>query len=190
MEPGKLIILSAPSGSGKTTLVKFLLEQRTDLFFSVSATSRPRREHEIHGSDYFFLSEEEFRRNISHNAFLEWEEVYPGRFYGTLTEQVDLALAKGKHIVFDVDVIGGLNIKKHYADRALALFVMAPSPEVMAERLRNRATDTEDSIRGRMEKATWELQFAREFDAIVMNDNLDEAKKSLLALVDKFLQNN
>jgi guanylate kinase len=190
MNSGKLIILSAPSGSGKTTLVKYLMEQRNDLIFSVSATSRPRREHEIHGVDYFFLTEEEFREKIEVNAFLEWEEVYPGRFYGTLTDQVDHALDKGIHLVFDVDVVGGLNIKKHYGDNALALFIMAPSAEVMAQRLRNRATDTEESIKSRMEKATWEMQFSGEFDAIILNDNLDEAKKSLMALVNSFLQHN
>lgn len=188
MKPAKLIIVSAPSGSGKTTLVKYLMEQRSDFVFSVSATSRPRRAHETHGIDYFFLTEEEFRERITRNEFLEWEEVYPGRFYGTLTEQVDLALEHGKTIVFDVDVVGGLNIKKHYGNRALALFIKAPSLDVMEQRLRNRATDTEQSISNRMEKAAWELQFAPQFDAVVMNDDLTEAKKAILERVDRFLE--
>ena len=175
MQQGKLIIFSAPSGSGKTTIVKYLLQKDLNLAFSISATSRPARGQERHGSDYYFLSQEAFAQKVSENAFLEWEEVYPGACYGTLKEEVERLLQEGKNVVFDVDVVGGVNIKKFYGDRALAIFIKAPSVEELRKRLELRATDAPEVIEKRVAKATLELTYAPEFDVVVVNDQLERA---------------
>lgn len=175
MQQGKLIIFSAPSGSGKTTIVKYLLQKDLNLAFSISATSRPARGQERHGVDYYFLSQEAFAQKVSESAFLEWEEVYPGTCYGTLKEEVERLLQEGKNVVFDVDVVGGVNIKKFYGDRALAIFIKAPSVEELRKRLELRATDAPEVIEKRVAKATLELTYAPEFDVVVVNDQLERA---------------
>ncbi|MDP3462227.1 MAG: guanylate kinase [Bacteroidales bacterium] len=190
MPAGKVIILSAPSGSGKTTLVRHLLESRTDLGFSVSATSRKQREGEQNGIDYHFLSPEEFRTLIENKAFLEWEEVYPGIFYGSLISKVDKMLSQGQHVVFDVDVVGGLNIKQHYGKQALSIFVKAPSIDIMAQRLHKRGTESDESLKSRLEKAAWELTFADKFDVVILNDTLEVAKAELNTIVNTFIKSD
>ncbi len=173
---GKLIVFSAPSGSGKTTIVRALLKRpELNLAFSVSATSRPPRGQEVDGKDYYFLSQKEFEQNIRDGAFLEWEEVYPGQHYGTLLEEVNRLLEEGKNVVFDIDVIGGLNIKKQFNDEALALFVQPPSIEVLAQRLEQRGTDSSEKIHMRLEKARLELSQAPNFDHAVINESIDQA---------------
>jgi guanylate kinase len=173
---GKLIVFSAPSGSGKTTIVRALLKRpELNLAFSISATSRPPRGQEVDGKDYYFLSQKEFEQNIRDGAFLEWEEVYPGQHYGTLLEEVNRLLEEGKNVVFDIDVIGGLNIKKQFNDEALALFVQPPSIEVLAQRLEQRGTDSSEKIHMRLEKARLELSQAPNFDHAVINESLDQA---------------
>jgi guanylate kinase len=184
---GKLLIFSAPSGSGKTTLVKHLLNEFNELAFSVSATSRSKRSGEKHGKDYYFMSAEIFRKKIESGLFLEWEEVYDGIFYGTLFEEVERLRKKGKNVVFDVDVVGGISIKKHYGDQALSVFVKAPSLEVLAERLRRRKTDSEESITKRLQKAEWETNFEGQFDIILINDNLNEAHEKISKIVTEFI---
>ena len=173
---GKLIVFSAPSGSGKTTIVRALLKRpELNLAFSISATSRPQRGQEVDGKDYYFLSQKEFEQNVRDGAFLEWEEVYPGQHYGTLLEEVNRLLEEGKNVVFDIDVIGGLNIKKQFNDEALALFVQPPSIEVLAQRLEQRGTDSSEKIHMRLEKARLELSQAPNFDHAVINESLDQA---------------
>ena len=173
---GKLIVFSAPSGSGKTTIVRALLKRpELNLAFSVSATSRPPRGQEVDGKDYYFLSQKKFEQNIRDGAFLEWEEVYPGQHYGTLLEEVNRLLEEGKNVVFDIDVIGGLNIKKQFNDEALALFVQPPSIEVLAQRLEQRGTDSPEKIHMRREKARLELSQAPNFDHAVINESIDQA---------------
>ncbi len=173
---GKLIVFSAPSGSGKTTIVRALLKRpELNLAFSVSATSRPPRGQEVDGKDYYFLSQKKFEQNIRDGAFLEWEEVYPGQHYGTLLEEVNRLLEEGKNVVFDIDVIGGLNIKKQFNDEALALFVQPPSIEVLAQRLEQRGTDSSEKIHMRLEKARLELSQAPNFDHAVINESIDQA---------------
>lgn len=173
---GKLIVFSAPSGSGKTTIVRALLKRpELNLAFSISATSRPPRGQEVDGKDYYFLSQKEFEQNIRDGAFLEWEEVYPGQHYGTLLEEVNRLLEEGKNVVFDIDVIGGLNIKKQFNDEALALFLQPPSIEVLAQRLEQRGTDSSEKIHMRLEKARLELSQAPNFDHAVINESLDQA---------------
>jgi guanylate kinase len=173
---GKLIVFSAPSGSGKTTIVRALLKRpELNLAFSISATSRPPRGEEVDGKDYYFLSQKEFEQNIRDGAFLEWEEVYPGQHYGTLLEEVNRLLEEGKNVVFDIDVIGGLNIKKQFNDEALALFVQPPSIEVLAQRLEQRGTDSSEKIHMRLEKARLELSQAPNFDHAVINESIDQA---------------
>lgn len=173
---GKLIVFSAPSGSGKTTIVRALLKRpELNLAYSISATSRPPRGQEVDGKDYYFLSQKEFEQNIRDGAFLEWEEVYPGQHYGTLLEEVNRLLEEGKNVVFDIDVIGGLNIKKQFNDEALALFVQPPSIEVLAQRLEQRGTDSSEKIHMRLEKARLELSQAPNFDHAVINESLDQA---------------
>jgi guanylate kinase len=183
----KMIIISAPSGAGKTTLIKYLLAERQNIEFSISACSRPKRDGEQHGVDYYFLSEEEFRDKIEKNEFVEWEEVYPGSFYGTLRSEVDRIWNKGNHVIFDVDVVGGLNIKKQFAGRALAVFIMPPSIEVLEQRIRKRQSDSEEQISKRVEKAEWEMQFAPEFDVTVVNNEITIARVELLEITDRFL---
>jgi len=185
---GKLIIFSAPSGAGKTTIVRAMLDQVQNLEFSISACSRPKRENEIDGKDYHFLGIEGFKNKISENAFLEWEEVYKDHFYGTLRSEVDRIWANGKHVIFDVDVYGGVNIKQEFGDKALAFFVMPPSVEILEERLRKRSTDAEENIQKRMEKARQEINKAGEFDEIIINDDLDTAIAEALASVKGFLK--
>jgi len=184
---GKAIIFSAPSGSGKTTIVKHLLLQNLPLEFSVSACSRKPRSNEEDGRDYFFLSVDEFRSGIKKNEFIEWEEVYENHFYGTLKTEVERIWDKGKHVVFDVDVVGGVNLKNAFGKNALAIFVQAPSPEILEQRLRDRSTDPDDKIRDRIAKASTELEYAEKFDEIIINDKLEEALKQAERLVNEFL---
>ncbi|MBE0661605.1 MAG: guanylate kinase [Bacteroidales bacterium] len=186
MKP-KMIIISAPSGAGKTTLVKYLLSEFADIEFSISACSRSKREGETHGVDYYFLSAEEFKTKIENNEFVEWEEVYAGSFYGTLRSEVDRIWAKGHHVIFDVDVIGGLNIKKQFADNALAVFIMPPSIEVLEQRIRKRQSDSEEQIINRVKKAEWEMQFASKFDITVVNCEITIAHTELVEIVREFL---
>lgn len=186
---GKCIIFSAPSGSGKSTIVQWLMAEHPELklAFSISATSRPPRGTEQHGVEYFFLSPEEFRSRIAAGEFLEYEEVYQDRFYGTLKEQVDNQLKAGQNVVFDVDVKGGCNIKEHYGSKALSVFIQPPSVEELRRRLIGRATDSMEQIELRVAKAEYEMSFAPQFDRIVINDNLDEAKQQTLDTLRKFL---
>lgn len=184
---GKLIIFSAPSGSGKSTIINYLLSCNLNLAFSISATSRPPRGEEQNGVEYFFLSPEEFKQRIANNEFLEYEEVYENRFYGTLKSQVEKQLSDGQNIVFDVDVVGGCNIKKYYGKRALSIFIQPPSIEELRKRLIGRGTDALDMIESRVAKATYELEFAAQFDEVIVNDNLEQAKEKTLQLVRNFL---
>lgn len=186
---GKLIIFSAPSGAGKTTIVRHLLEKGFNLEFSVSATSRGPRPHEVNGKDYYFLSETEFREKIENKDFLEWEEVYSGIFYGTLKSEVERIRSIGKNVIFDVDVVGGLNIKKHYGDEALAVFVQPPSVEELRRRLKARSTETEEKIAMRIAKAEHELSFAPQFDIIIVNENLEKAFAEAEKVISVFLSN-
>jgi len=186
---GKLIIFSAPSGAGKTTIVQHLLKSNLDLEFSISAASRKRRSNEVSGKDYYFIPVEEFKKKIKNDDFLEWEEVYTDHFYGTLKSEVERIWANGKHVIFDVDVIGGLNIKKFHKERALAVFVMPPTAEHLEQRLRDRSTENETNLKKRIEKAEHELTFANKFDKIIVNDNLDEALREAREMVNNFLNN-
>lgn len=184
---GKLIIFSAPSGSGKSTIIQHLLGRGLNLSFSISATSRPPRGNEKHGVEYFFLTPEEFKQHIAQQDFLEYEEVYKDRFYGTLKSQVELQLSMGQHVICDVDVVGGCNIKKYYGNRALSLFIQPPSIEELRNRLNNRGTDSADVIESRIAKAEFELSFAPKFDHIIINDNLDTACEEAYQLIYKFI---
>lgn len=188
MNEHKLIIVSAPSGSGKSTLVQYLMKQGLDLAFSVSCTSRAPRGEEQHGVDYFFLSPEEFRQRIANDEFLEYEEVYTDKFYGTLKSEVERIGAMGKIAVFDVDVKGGVNIKKYYGDRALSLFIQPPSIEELSRRLHGRGTDAEEVIQQRLAKAGEELTYAPKFDRVIVNDKLEVAQQEILQVVTDFLQ--
>ncbi len=185
---GKLIVFSAPSGSGKTTLVRHLLAQDIPFGFSVSATSRLPRGAEQDGVDYYFLSEVEFREKIAQNAFLEYEEVYSGTFYGTLRSEVERLWAAGKHVLFDIDVVGGLNIKKQFPKECLALFVQPPSIEELEKRLRGRETDSEEIIQQRLAKATEELAYASQFDRVIVNDDLETAQQEVRKAIEQFLE--
>lgn len=187
---GKLIIFSAPSGSGKSTIVQWLMREHPELrlAFSISATTRAPRGTERNGVEYLFPSEDEFRDRIDKGEFLEYEEVYAGRFYGTLKSQVERQTAKGENVVFDVDVKGGCNIKKFYGDRAMSIFVQAPSVDELRRRLIGRGTDSEEAIRNRLAKASYEMTFAPKFDHVVVNDDLEKAEKETYELVKKFLQ--
>lgn len=188
MKRGKLIVFSAPSGSGKTTLVQHLLKQNLPLGFSISATSRAPRGKEIDGKDYYFLSKDEFKEKIKQGAFIEYEEVYQGAFYGTLKTEIERLWGEGKHVLFDIDVKGGLNIKNEYQDETLAVFVQPPSLEELEKRLRQRATESEDKIRQRLDKSASELTFSQDFDEILVNDDLTSAKREALHLVKQHLQ--
>ncbi|MDD2477075.1 MAG: guanylate kinase [Dysgonamonadaceae bacterium] len=183
---GKLIIISAPSGTGKSTIVRYLLEKDLKLQFSISATSRLPRGEEKHGVEYYFLTPSEFRERIKKEDFLEYEEVYEDNFYGTLKSEVDRILANGKNVVFDVDCVGGLAIKKIYSNRALAIFIMPPSVEELRNRLEKRGTDTPEVIQNRLDKATHEMTFASQFDVVVMNDDFDKAKRKTVKLIREF----
>ena len=184
---GKLIIFSAPSGSGKSTIINYLLKQGLNLQFSSSATSRPPRGTEQDGVEYFFLSPEEFKKRIANDEFVEYEEVYPDRFYGTLKSQVEKQLAEGQNIIFDVDVVGGCNIKRFYGDRALSVFIQPPSIEELRKRLEGRGTDSPETINNRIAKAEFELSYAPKFDLIVVNDELEKAEAQALEAIRKFL---
>lgn len=185
---GKLIIFSAPSGSGKTTLENHILEVVPNLAFSVSATSRKPRGEERDGVEYYFISAEEFREKIARQEFLEWEEVYEGTYYGTLLSEVERLRNQGKHVVFDVDVVGGHNIKQHYGEEALFIFIQTPSLEVLRERLVARNTDSEESIRQRLDKAQWEINYVSDkYDIRVVNDDLTKAKRGLAKVVTDFV---
>ncbi|NOY37905.1 MAG: guanylate kinase [Chlorobi bacterium] len=183
-QTGKVIIISAPSGAGKTTIVKHLLMKIPALEFSVSACSRPPRPHEQEGKDYYFLSVDDFKKKIKEDAFLEWEEVYENQYYGTLKSEIERIWSKGHHVLFDVDVKGGMNLKNKLGDRALAVFVMPPSVQALENRLRKRSTESEESLRKRIEKAKEELGYAPSFDRILVNDvladALDAAEKTVL----------
>ncbi len=185
---GKLIIFSAPSGAGKTTIVHAMLERMKELEFSISACSRDMRKGEVDGKDYYFLGLDGFRKRIEENAFLEWEEVYKDHYYGTLHSEVERIWDGGKHVIFDVDVYGGVNIKKQFPEKALAIFVMPPSVEILEDRLRKRSTDPEENIKKRMNKARHEISKAGEFDKIIVNDDLDTAIAEALAAIKEFIQ--
>lgn len=185
---GKCIIFSAPSGAGKTTIVKHLLGHNLPLAFSVSACSRAVRGQEVDGKDYYFLGIDGFKSKIEEGAFIEWEEVYPDNFYGTLTSEIDRIWATGKHVLFDLDVVGGLNLKNHFGDKALAIFVKPPNIEELGIRLRLRNTEPEDKIVMRLGKAQKEMESAELFDVIIFNEDLAAACKQTVEVVSKFLQ--
>lgn len=187
---GKLIIFSAPSGSGKSTIINWLMAEHPELrlAFSISCTSRQPRGTEQNGVEYFFLTPEEFRQRIANDEFLEYEEVYAGRFYGTLKEQVERQSNAGQTVVFDVDVKGGCRLKDYFGSRALSIFVQPPSIEVLRKRLENRGTDAPEVINDRIARAEYELSFADRFDKVVVNDNLDTAKNETLKLIKEFIE--
>lgn len=184
---GKLVIFSAPSGAGKSTIVNYLLSQDLNLQFSISATSRAPRGTEQHGIEYYFLTSGEFRTRIDNNEFLEYEEVYTDKFYGTLKSEVERIIQSGGNVIFDVDVVGGCNIKKYYGDKALSIFVEPPSIQVLRHRLENRGTDSAEVIEARVAKAEMEMTYACEFDAVIKNDNLQHAQTEALRIVKDFL---
>ncbi len=183
----KALIFSAPSGSGKSTIVHHILDLHPEMEFSVSATSRPLRGTEVHGVDYYFLSEEDFRSRIAADGFVEYEEVYPGRFYGTLKSEIQRIWDAGHVVIFDVDVKGGVNLKKYFGDAALSVFIQAPSIEALRERLIARATDSAEDIEKRVAKAAEEMTYAPKFDAVLVNDDLETAFAEAEKLVDGFL---
>ncbi|NLI23289.1 MAG: guanylate kinase [Bacteroidales bacterium] len=184
---GKAIIVSAPSGAGKTTIVHRLLASGLPLGFSVSATSRPRRSNEVNGVDYFFLSPEEFMKRVKNGEFIEWEEVYENQYYGTLKSEIERLWQEKKHALFDVDVKGGISLKKYFGSQALAIFIKPPSLQTLYERLRARGTETEESLKKRMAKAEYELSFAPGFDAVVENNILEKAVEEVYRLVVNFI---
>ena len=183
----KMIVVSAPSGAGKTTIVKHLLKTFPQLGFSVSATSRKIREGEMDCREYYFMSSDEFRSMIAQGKLLEWQEVYPGSYYGTPVSEIDRISSNGQFPVFDVDVVGGLNIKKMFGDKALAIFIRPPSYEILESRLRSRATDSEESLQKRLNKVKWELTFEKDFDSVIVNDKLEDAFHQAETLVKIFL---
>ena len=187
---GKLLIFAAPSGTGKSTIVGFLMQQGLNTHFSISTTTRAPRGNEQHGKEYFFITPEEFREHIQRNDFVEYEEVYTDRFYGTLKSQVENQLNEGQNVVFDVDVNGGMNIKKSYGDQALSIFIMPPSIDELRLRLTNRGTDAPEVIEQRIARAEYEISQAENFDKTVVNDNLQTAEEEVLALVKEFLNSD
>jgi guanylate kinase len=184
---GKLIIFSAPSGSGKTTIVRHLLETNAQLGFSISATTRSPRQGEVSGQDYYFLSVNQFEKKIKNGEFLEWEEVYPGRFYGTLEHEIERLWSLHKHVLFDVDVLGGLNLKERFGKRALSVYVKAPSYEVIEQRLRSRGTESEESLIRRLDKVKEEMRYESYFDKVLINNELQEALAQASQLVADFI---
>ncbi len=184
---GKLFIFCAPSGSGKSTIVQHLVKTNPELAFSISATSRKPRQGELNGREYHFISPRLFREKIENNEFVEWEEVYPEQYYGTLRSEVERIWGEGHHALFDIDVRGGLNLKKTFGEKALAIFVMPPSLAILEQRLRSRGTDDEESILKRIGKAEYELSFAPEFDRILVNDSLEKALAEAESMVQDFL---
>lgn len=188
MSSGKAIIFSAPSGSGKTTIVRHLLTKFPNLGFSISASTRDKRgRSEQNGKDYYFLTTSEFQKKITEDAFIEWEEVYEGNFYGTLKEEIERIWSIGKHVIFDVDVKGGLNLKKYFGDKALAIFVKVPSMEDLAERLKDRGTESEESLSRRLYKAKFEMGFENQFDLTILNDEINKSFAEAEKLVAEFL---
>jgi guanylate kinase len=184
---GKALIFSAPSGSGKTTIVRHLLTQNDDLGFSISASTRDKRGRtELDGTDYYFLTPELFKKKIDNREFIEWEEVYEGNFYGTLKSEIERIWTSGKNVIFDVDVKGGLNLKKYFGDRALAVFVKVPSLESLRERLRDRGTESEESVSRRLFKAGFEMSFQDQFDVILVNEDLETSLQQAQQLYDTF----
>lgn len=190
MQEGKVVIVSAPSGAGKTTIVKHLMECGFPLGFSVSACSRNRRPGEVDGRDYYFLSPVEFQDKIRNNEFLEWEEVYQGMFYGTLKSEIDRIWATGRHVIFDVDVKGGVNLKKYFGAKALSVFISPPSYESLRERLKNRGTEDADSLEKRLARAKMEMEYHDKFDRVIVNDTLEKALKEAKEAVKSFLEND
>lgn len=184
---GKLVIFSAPSGSGKTTIVKELVKQISQLDFSISATTRGPRGTEEHGKEYYFFEKKDFEEKIKKEEFAEYEEVYPGRYYGTLKNEVERIWERGVDVLFDVDVKGGVNLKKVYGDRALAIYIKVPSVEVLEQRLRSRGTEDEENIRMRMSRVEEEMRFEKDFDVVVLNETLEKAVEVAVAEVKKFL---
>ena len=185
---GKLIVISAPSGAGKTSIVHYLLKNIPELAFSVSACSREKRENEIHGEDYYFLGVDGFKNKIAENAFLEWEQVYQNQYYGTLTSETERIWSEGKAVIFDVDVEGGLNIKKQYPTECLSVFIMPPSLEVLQERLIARGSESADSLQERLDKAEEEIAKNQEFDRIILNDDFDIACKKTMEVIHNFIK--
>ncbi len=186
---GKLIVVSAPSGAGKTTIVRYLLGAGLNLEFSVSACSRAPRPGEKNGKDYYFISKDEFREKIDNKEFLEWEEVYPGSYYGTLLSELEKIWNSGKHVIFDVDVVGGLKLKEKLPERCLSIFIMPPSVEELEKRLMNRSTEKDTEIEKRIGKAVKELGYSPKFDAIIVNTDLEKAKSEAKSLVRSYLAN-
>lgn len=185
--PGKAIIFSAPSGSGKTTIVKHLLKNNPDLGFSISASTRDKRGRtETHGKDYYFLTPIEFKQKIDNDEFIEWEEVYAGNFYGTLKSEIIRIWSEGKNVIFDVDVKGGLALKKYFGNKALAIFVKVPSIEVLKERLNDRGTESSESLSRRLFKAEFEMTFQDKFDTVLVNENLEKSLAEAQRLYDEF----
>ena len=188
MKKGKLIVFSAPSGAGKTTLVRHALEQLENIKFSISCTTRDKREGEVHAKYYYFLTPEEFKAKIANDEFVEHEEVYRDNFYGTLKSEVDRITSEGNSVIFDIDVIGALNIKKLYGDECLTVFVNPPSLETLKERLISRNTESEDKLKQRLDKAGIEMEKAKEFDIILLNDDLETAKAKTLEIITDFIK--
>lgn len=188
MEQGKLIIISAPSGSGKSTIIGHIMQDESlRLAFSVSATTRPRRGQEVHGVDYYYLTADEFKRMIANDELVEYQEVYEGRYYGTPKSEVERITGMGKNVVLDLDVLGGVNVKKMYGDRAISIFIQPPSVEVLRQRLINRGTDSMEDIKARVDKAEFEISFGPQFDYTVINDNLDDAVAQVHDLIAEFI---
>ena len=186
---GKLIVISAPSGAGKTSIVHYLLDNLSELSFSVSACSREKRDKEIDGIDYHFLGLEGLQQKIKENAFLEWEEVYENQYYGTLISEIESIWKEGKVVIFDVDVEGGINIKKKYANKCLSIFIMPPSFEVLEHRLKDRGSESTESLQKRLGKARKEINKNREFDNIILNDNFNIACEEAIQIISKFIKN-
>ena len=185
---GKLIVISAPSGAGKTSIVHQLLKVIPELSFSVSASSRERRGNEIHGKDYYFLGVERFHKKIKEDAFLEWEQVYENQYYGTLKSEIKRIWSEGKIVIFDVDVVGGLNIKKQYPKECLSIFIMPPSIEVLAERLIGRGSESDESVKKRLDKAEEEVSKNGQFDSIILNDDFEIACRQTKEIITKFIK--
>lgn len=185
---GKVIIVSAPSGAGKTSIVRHLLKEVPELKFSISATTRRKRDYEEDGKDYYFITPDQFKERLANDEFLEWQEVYKDQYYGSLKCEVERIWNSGQTVIFDVDVLGGLNIKKFYGDHALAVFIKPPTIEELVNRLKNRGTETAESLKKRVDKAEYEMSFANQFDRIVLNDDLKAAQQEMIDLVQDFLE--
>ena len=184
---GKAIIISAPSGAGKTTLVKRLLKTNLPIKFSISACSRKPRENEINGKDYYFLTIDEFKTQIQNKSFIEWEEVYQNNFYGTLKDEIDGIWNIQKHVIFDVDVLGGISLKKYFGKNAISIFIKPPSLKTLSQRLAKRNTENEASISSRIEKSKKEMDYINQFDYIIENDDLNDATKNIIGVVEEFI---